>query len=196
MRYVSQEKIEEASSAINSGDILAVPTESFYSIVAKQDNIEAIRKLLDIKNSQIDRAKAMTLLLPDVDSIKDYAFTNREALNLARHYLPGELTLILPKRRALKHPYFNHFESVEVRVPEHPYLLKLLHSTGPLLAISAHARNQKPCKSSNDIAKVFPSVDCIVDGESGGNIPPTVVDWTGSEPIPIRQGGLLIVRYA
>ena len=137
MRYVSQKRIEDAKKALNRGDVLAVPTENFYGLTVKLDNTAAIRKLLDIKNRQIDSAKILTLLVADVDDIKKYASIDRKTLNMARHYFPGELTLILPKHRTLKHPYFDHFETVGVRIPEHKYLLELIRTTGPLLAIGA-----------------------------------------------------------
>lgn len=196
MRYVSQKRIEDAKKALNRGDVLAVPTENFYGLTVKLDNTAAIRKLLDIKNRQIDSAKILTLLVADVDDIKKYASIDRKTLNMARHYFPGELTLILPKHRTLKHPYFDHFETVGVRIPEHKYLLELIRTTGPLLAIGATPHGEAPCRSGKHVAEVFPKVDSIVEGESDGNIPPTVIDWTESEPMPIRQGGLLIVRYA
>ena len=196
MRYVSQKRVDDAVSALNRGEILAVPTENFYGLTAKLDNTDAIRKLLDIKNRQIDSAKILTLLLADVDDIKKYAVVSRETINMARHYFPGELTLILPKRRAFKHPYFNHFDTVGIRIPNHPYLLKLLQTSGPLLTIGAHAHETKPCYEGKDVAKVFPKIENIVDGETDKGIPPTVIVWTDDEPVPVRQGGLLIVRYA
>ena len=196
MKYVSKGYIEDAKKALNRGDILAVPTETVYGLAVKLDNTAAIRKLLNLKNRQIDSGKVLTMMVADVDDIKKYALVNRKTMNLARHYFPGELTLILPKRRAFKHPYFDHFDTVGIRIPDHKYLLELLRSTGPLLVTSANPRGEAPCRDSKEVAKRLPMVDTVVEGESGGNIPSTVIDWTEEEPISIRQGGLLIVRYS
>ena len=196
MKYVSQGYLEDAKQSLNRGDILAVPTETVYGLAVKADNTAAIRKLLELKNRQIGSGKILTIMLADVDDIKNYAVVNRKTMNLARHYFPGELTLILPKRRAFKHPYFDHFDTIGIRIPDHKYLLDLIRATGPLLVTSANPRGEAPCRSSKEVAERMPKVDTIVEGVSGGNIPSTVIDWTEEEPVPVRQGGLLIVRYA
>ncbi|MBO4855328.1 threonylcarbamoyl-AMP synthase [Candidatus Saccharibacteria bacterium] len=196
MKYVSQGYLEDAKKALNRGDILAVPTETVYGLAVKLDNTAAIRKLLELKNRQIGSGKILTIMIADVDEIKNYAVVNRKTMNLARHYFPGELTLILPKRRAFKHPYFDHFNTVGIRIPDHKYLLDLIRTTGPLLVTSANPRGEAPCRSSKEVAERLPKVDAIVEGVSGGNIPSTIIDWTEEEPVPVRQGGLLIVRYA
>lgn len=196
MRYVSQDYLEDAKKALNRGDILAVPTETVYGLAVKLDNTAAIRKLLDLKNRQIDSGKVLTIMLADVDDIREYALVNRKTMNLARHYFPGELTLLLPKRRAFKHPYFDHFDKVGIRIPDHPYLLNLICATGPLLVTSANPRGEAPCRTSKEVAKRMTKVDTIVEGVSGGNLPSTIIDWSEDEPVPIRQGGLLIVRYS
>ncbi|MCR5572310.1 MAG: threonylcarbamoyl-AMP synthase [Candidatus Saccharibacteria bacterium] len=196
MRYVSSEQINGAEQALNRGDILATPTETVYDLVVKADNTSAIRKLLELKNRQISNRSSLTIMLADVDEIKNFAIVNHKTINLARHYFPGELTLILPKRRAFKHPYFDHFDEVSIRIPNHRYLLKLIRAAGPLLATNASLSGKAPCRSSKEVSAQFPTVDTAVEGISGGNLPSTIIDWTEEEPIPIRQGGLLIVRYA
>ena len=78
----------------------------------------------------------------------------------------------------------------------HKYLLGLLRAAGPLLMTSANPRGEAPYRTSKEVAEKIPQLDTIVEGTSGGNLPSTIIDWTGEKPVPIRQGGLLIVRYA
>lgn len=196
MRYVSQNYLEDAKKALDRGDILAVPTETVYGLAVKLDNIAAIRKLLDFKNRQIGSGKVLTMMVDNVDDIKTYALVNRKTLNLARHYFPGELTLILPKRPNFKHPYFDHFEKIGIRIPNHKYLLDLIHTSGPLLVTSANSRGEAPCCTSKEVTSRLPKIDTVIEGKSGGNLPSTIIDWTGDKPVSVRQGGLLIVRYS
>jgi len=196
MKYVSEGRIEDAKKALDRGDILAVPTEAAYGLAVRLDNIAAIRKLLKLKNHKINSGKALTIMVASVDDIKKYALVNRKTMNFARHYFPGELTLILPKHRNFRHQYFDHFETVGIRIPDHEYLLKLLRMAGPLLVTSANQRDEAPCRNSKEVAERLSAVDTIIEGESGGNLPSTVIDWTKDNPVPMRQGGLLIVRYS
>ena len=196
MKYISRERLDDAKQALNRGDILAVPTETVYDLAVKSDNTAAIRKLLELKKRQLAGNNSLTIMLANVDDIKNYAVVSHKTINLARHYFPGELTLILPKRRAFKHPYFDHFDEVSIRIPDHKFLLDLIRATGPLLVTNAGLIGRAPCRSSEDVSAQFPMIDAIVEGVSGGNLPSTVIDWTKEEPVPVRQGGLLIVRYA
>ena len=196
MKYISRERLDDAKQALNRGDILAVPTETVYDLAVKSDNTAAIRKLLELKKRQLAGNNNLTIMLANVDDIKNYAVVSHKTINLARHYFPGELTLILPKRRAFKHPYFDHFDEVSIRIPDHKFLLDLIRATGPLLVTNASLIGKAPCRSSEDVSAQFPTIDAIVEGVSGGNLPSTIIDWTKEEPVPVRQGGLLIVRYA
>jgi len=195
MRSVSQRNIKNAKDILEKGGILGVPTETVYGLAVKADNVQAIKKLLNLKNRAVGSGKVLTMMVADVDEMRKYANMTWQTTNLARRYFPGELTMILPKRKGFLNPYFNNFETIGIRIPEHEYMLNLLRETGPLLVTSANPRGEMPCRSSSELIERIPTVDAVVNGKAGGNLPSTIIDFTGDEPRPIRQGGLLIVRY-
>ena len=92
MRYVSKEYLDDAKKALDRGDILAIPTDTSYSLAVKLDNVSAIRKLLDLSSRQLNGNKIFTLMVADVDDIKKYAILSRKKLNMARQSFPGEQT--------------------------------------------------------------------------------------------------------
>ncbi len=196
MRYVSQEDKQSAIKTLRKGGILGVPTETVYGLAVMADNTDAIKKLLNIKNRHIDSGKVLTTMVADVDDMKKFVEMDRTTTNLARRYFPGELTLILNQRKDWRHPYFDNFHTVGIRIPDHEYMLDLLRETGPLLVTSANPRGEAPCRTSRELNKRMPSVDMIVKGECGGGLPSTVIDMTTETPRSLRQGGLLIVHYA
>ena len=196
MRELSQRQFAEAQKFLNTGDIMAVPTETVYGLAVSLDNHAAVKRLLDFKQRGTDGDKILTLMLPTVKDIPKYAKVSHWQMALARHHFPGELTIVLPKNDSFKHRYFDHFDSVGVRIPAHDYMLKLLQRTGPLLVTSANRRGQAPCLSATDIKNRLPDIEAVVSGNAGGNLPSTIVDWTGDAPFTVRQGGLLIVHYA
>lgn len=195
MKRVMPENKKAAIDILSKGGILGVPTETVYGLAVKADNTPAIRKLLDLKQRQIGSGKVLTMMVADVDQMSQYALMDHRSLVLSRHYFPGELTLILPKRRAYRHPYFDNFQTIGIRIPDHEYMLELLKQTGPLLVTSANPRGEAPCRNSKELEARLPDVDGVVKGVSGGNIPSTIIDLTDNEPNVIRQGGLLVVRY-
>lgn len=195
MKYVSEKDRQLAVKALSKGAILGVPTETVYGLAVKADNTEAIKKLLNLKDRKVGSGKVLTLMVADVDEMKKYAKMTRAHMNFARHYFPGELTVLLPKHDDFKHPYFDNFDIVGIRIPQHDFMLNLIRETGPLLVTSANPRGEAPCRSSKELAKRIPAVDMIIHGTAGGSLPSTIIDFTEDEPYTVRQGGLLIVRY-
>ena len=104
--------------------------------------------------------------------------------------------MIFEKRADFSHEYFDNFNTIGVRIPEHEYMLKLLQKTGPLVVTSANPRGEKACLEAKEVKKRLPSVDAIVRGKSGRNLPSTILDIRSGIPHILRQGGLLIVHYS
>ncbi len=195
MRLISQKDIKKASQTLEEGGILGVPTETVYGLAVRADNNSAIEKLLKLKERSFTGEKALTLMLCDVEQMRDYAEINRQKMNFARHYFPGELTVVLPKQKNFKHFYFDNRDTIGIRIPDHEYMLNLIRENGPLLVTSANPRGEEPCKDAQELKQRMPEIDAIVRGTCGGSLPSTVIDLCSNEPKSLRQGGLLIVRY-
>jgi L-threonylcarbamoyladenylate synthase len=195
MRLVSIEDRASAISILNQGGILAVPTETVYGLAVRLDNEPAILKLLTLKDRPVDSGKILTIMLPSIKDIPDFAEATRAHMNLARHYFPGELTLILKKNPRFRHVYFDNFDTVGIRIPDSDYMLELLRETGPLLVTSANPRGEAPCMHSREVQSRLKTIDGVIRGHAGGSLPSTIIDWSGDEPRQLRAGGLMIIHY-
>jgi len=195
MRIIKPEDRASAIATLNNGGILAVPTETVYGLAVRLDNEPAILKLLTLKDRPVDSGKILTIMVPSVKDIPDFAQVNRHQMNFARHYFPGELTVILKKNPNFKHVYYDNFDTIGIRIPAHEYMLDLLRATGPLLVTSANPRGEVPCMHSHEVEARIKSIDGIIRGHAGGSLPSTIVDLSEPEPRLVRAGGLLIVRY-
>lgn len=195
MKYVSDKDRQAVVKALKKGAILGVPTETVYGLAVMADNTAAIEKLLRLKNRDIDSGKVLTMMVAEVDDMKKYVKMTHQSTRMARHYFPGELTMVLPKHDDWSHPYFDNFGTVGIRIPGHDFMLDLLRETGPLLVTSANPRGEAPCRTSKELGKRMPNVDMIVHGSCGHGLPSTVIDLTADKPRALRQGGLLIVHY-
>ena len=195
MKLIGRTDIKAAKTTLENGGISAVPTETVMGLAVSVKSEEAINKLLELKKRAIGSGKVLTVMVASVDEIKNYAFLSDEQLAFARHYFPGELTLILEKNPSFSHPYFDHFSTIGIRIPAHSYMLKLLKKTGPLLVTSANPRGEKPCMNDEEVKQRLPEIKACVKGRAGGSLPSTIIDWSGSMPRQVRAGGLLIVHY-
>lgn len=195
MKILAQKNLAEAVKAVKAGKILAVPTETVFALVVKASDEDAIKMLCALKTQMPSSGKVFTILVPNLDVISKYAKMNRRAKNLALHFANSEVTMIVPKKQSFKSEYFDHFKNIGFRIPQHKYLMSLIKKTGPLLIASANLHGDSPCMNYKEVKERVPGVDVIVRGRAQGEMPTTVLDLSGEEPIVRRQGGLLIVRY-
>ena len=164
---------EKIAAELVAGNFVTVPTETVFGYAARLDSEAAIRALMAEKERDFGSGKVFTLVPETKEAIGRYALVPEFARELVEKYVPGEITLILPKNPDFKHFYYDHFETIGVRIPDHPLFPALLTQTGALILTSANKRGGTP-KSAT------------------GHKPSTIVDCTGAAPKIIRQGDLVI----
>jgi tRNA A37 threonylcarbamoyladenosine synthetase subunit TsaC/SUA5/YrdC len=81
---------------------------------------------------------------------------------------------------------------VGIRIPDHAIPRTIVELLGNPLITSSIKDDDKIKEYTTDPEKIYEDfkhkVDLVIDGGPGGNIPSTVVDCTGPEPVVIRQG--------
>jgi tRNA threonylcarbamoyl adenosine modification protein (Sua5/YciO/YrdC/YwlC family) len=111
---------------------------------------------------------------------------------LLRANTPGSYTFILEATRELPrriaHP---KRATIGVRVPEHVVTAALLAELDePLLSSTLIlADDDEPLNDAEEIrSRLGKRVDLILDGGACGNLPTTVIDLSGAEPLLVRRG--------
>lgn len=157
-----------------SGKIVTVPTETVEGYAVALSSEQGIRNLMKLKDRDFDSGKVFTLVPESKKVINKYVLIPDQAKPLINKYIPGELTLILPKNPEFKHFYFDHYDTIGIRIPDHPLFPKLLKTVGPIILTSANPRGGTP-KSLT------------------GHQPSTIIDFTNPQnPKLLRQGNLKI----
>lgn len=153
--------------------ILTVPTETVEGYAVALDSEPDIRELMKLKDRDFGSGKIFTLVPESKAAIAKYALIPAAAQPFIEKYLPGELTLILPKNPDFHHFYYDHFNTIGIRIPDYPPFQKVLAELGPLILTSANPRGGTP-KSIT------------------GHLPSTIIDFTGDQPKILREGNLKI----
>ncbi len=156
-----------------NGKIVTIPTETVEGYSVSLKSKKAIRDLMGLKDRDFNSGKVFTLVPESITAISKYAIIPDAAKHLIDRYFPGELTLILPKNPDFHHFYYDHYNTIGLRIPDHPLFAKILPETGPLILTSANPRGGTP--------KSFT-----------GHKPSTIIDFTKNTPKIIRQGDLII----
>jgi len=142
--------LEKAVEIIINAGIIAFPTNSVYGLGCDPTNLNAIKKIYDIKFR--DRSKGLLLLISDYEEATKIAEFNETARKLADKYWPGQLTLILKrKEHCFIPPEVTAFQdTIGLRVPENEIILnilKLLKSEGyygGIIGTSANYSGEPP----------------------------------------------------
>ena len=158
---------------MKSQRILTVPTETVEGYAVQLDDEIGIRELMQLKDRDFDSGKIFTLVPRDKTEISKYAIIPDGAMPLIKKYIPGEITLILPKNPNFHHFYYDHFDSIGIRIPDYAPFQKILDASGPLILTSANPKGGTP-KSIT------------------GHLPSTIIDFTNKTPKILRQGNLKI----
>jgi L-threonylcarbamoyladenylate synthase len=177
-----------ALELLRAGELVAFPTDTVYGIGTLAFNAEGAAKIYIAKERPPD--KALPILLADIEDFEKVAINIPEmAVRLAKAFLPGALTLILPKRPSVP-TSVSALETVGVRIPKHDFTRALLRAAGPMAVTSANRSGAENPLSAEDVyTQLKNRLPLILDGgKSAGGIPSTVVDCTGENPIILRAG--------
>ena len=108
--------VKYAADQIRAGEVLGMPTDTFYGLAADPFNLRAVDRVYDIKTRS--RHKPLSLLIESVDQAEELAKAlPEEFYALARKYWPGPLTIIVKAGSRLPLKVTANTGNVALRVP-------------------------------------------------------------------------------
>ena len=182
--------LRQAAQIIQSGGIVAVPTDSAYALVCRLDDKNAVERLRRIRG--VDEKHHLTLLVRDLSEIALYARVDNQQYRQLKAVTPGPYTIILEATREVprrvSHP---SRKTIGIRVPENAILLGLLEELGePLIGTTLQLPDDEHILSdpAEVSARLGKQIELVIDGGAGTLEPTTIVDLTGPEPVLLRAG--------
>lgn len=182
--------IKQAAQIIQSGGVVALPTDSCYALVCQLDDKGAVERLRRIRG--VDEKHHLTLLCRDLSELGVYARVDNRQFRLLKAATPGAYTFILEATkevpRRLSHP---SRKTIGLRVPQHRIVQCLLEELGqPLLGATLTLPGDEENLTDADTIRerLEKLVDLIIDGGVCAHGPSTVIDLTGPEPEVVRVG--------
>jgi tRNA threonylcarbamoyl adenosine modification protein (Sua5/YciO/YrdC/YwlC family) len=182
--------IRQAAQIIQSGGIVAAPTDSAYALMCRLDDKAAVEKLRRIRG--VDEKHHLTLLVRDLSEIATYARVDNRQYRQLKAVTPGPYTVILEATkevpRRLSHP---SRKTIGIRVPENAILLALLAELGePLIGTTLQLPGDDQMLSDPDEVRerLDRQIELVIDGGAGTLEPTTIVDLTGPIASLVREG--------
>jgi L-threonylcarbamoyladenylate synthase len=186
----SPEAIQQALEILNSGGLVAFPTDTVYGVGALAFDGKAVESIYAAKDRPIE--KAIPILIGDESDLEKVGMNIPNiAHKLASRFWPGPLTVLVPKQPNLPESV-SATETVGVRIPDHEVARALLRAAGPMAVTSANISGQaSPSTAEEVFAQLGGRIPLILDGgRTPGGVPSTLVDCTGGEIKILREGPL------
>jgi L-threonylcarbamoyladenylate synthase len=186
--------VKYAADQIRSGEVLGMPTDTFYGLAADPFNLRAVDKVYEIKTRS--RHKPLSLLIDSVDQAEQLAKDlPDEFYALARKFWPGPLTIIVKAGSRLPLKVTANTGNVALRVPNAKIPLAVVTAAAiPITATSANLSGASECTSAEQVRDQLQGrINIIVDGgTSPRDVASTIVDLTdgSSRWRIIREGAI------
>ncbi len=187
-----KEAILQAVKYLKNKEAIVFPTETVYGIGACIFDVRAVEKVFQIKNRPLDKPMAAHISSIEQvsllsDGIPDLFYA------LAERYLPGPLSLIIPKNEVISDIVTAGFKTIGIRFPSNQICKEIIDAFGaPLAATSANISGGASPQSAFDaLSDLQGLVSCVIDdGITQYKQDSTVLDITGNSPRLLRQGAI------
>lgn len=183
--------IKKVVEILRNGGLVIYPTDTVYGLGCDITNHKALEKVAKIKGIKLEKAN-LSFICSDLSHLSDYVKQiDTSTFKLLKRALPGAYTFILPGNNDLP-KVFKNKKTVGIRVPDNNIIRAIVKELGnPIISTSIHD-DDEIVEYSTDPELIFEKwqnqVDAVIDGGYGYNIPSTIVDLSGYEPVVVREG--------
>jgi L-threonylcarbamoyladenylate synthase len=185
-------QIDKGIAILKNGGVVAFPTDTVYCLSAKYNSIPALERIYEIK--QRPRQLALPIIVSSISQIEVVVdHIPALALPFIEKYMPGAITLIMPRNKTVSDIITSGKDTVAVRIPQHQMTIDIIEGVGtPLVGTSANTSGELSNITADNVFKqIGDKVDLVIDdGRCSIGIASTIVDVTGDVPVIIREGAI------
>ena len=183
--------LTRASDILRQGGLVVFPTETVYGLGGDGTDASAAQKIYAAKGRPSDNPLIIHIAKPE--DAEEYALTCPLYYRLAKAFMPGPLTVILPRRERIPKEVTGGLDSVAIRCPSHPIAHRLIELSGiPIAAPSANLSGKpSPTCATDVITDLDGRVQMILDGgDCEIGLESTIVQINGEGLTLLRPGGI------
>jgi tRNA threonylcarbamoyl adenosine modification protein (Sua5/YciO/YrdC/YwlC family) len=186
--------VAQVARALEAGDVVALPTDTFYGLAVDPVNLRAVDRIYDLKSRA--RHKPLSLLIEDMGQAYELARSLDGAFDrLAERFWPGPLTMVVKAGSKLPLRVTANTGNVALRVPDAALCRSVVRELGlPITATSANLRGLPECTRAGCVREQLgDKIPMIVDGgPTARSVATTIVDLSGGPNswMILREGAI------
>ena len=193
-----QRLVRQAVDIINSGGVIAYPTDSAYALGCHMGDKKAMDRIRRIR--LLEDRHNFTLVCRDLSEISTYAKFGNAVYRLLKAHTPGAYTFILPATSEVpKRLMQAKRKTIGIRVPENPIAQSLLDELGePLMSATLIMPGEElPLTDPWEMREMLEhEVDLVIDGGFCGFEATSVIAFEDDVPVVVREGKGSIEDFA
>jgi tRNA threonylcarbamoyl adenosine modification protein (Sua5/YciO/YrdC/YwlC family) len=180
--------LRKALEALESGGLIAYPTDTCYAIGCDLYNLKGISRIYQIKRRPVN--KPFSFICRDLKNISEYAVVGNYAYKVMKRLLPGPYTFVLEASRQVPKILQTKRRTVGIRIPDHPIALELVRLLGhPIISTSASLPDSPVESDPYEIEDQFkPHLALVIDAGIIMPAPSSVISLIDDVPEVIRAG--------
>jgi L-threonylcarbamoyladenylate synthase len=182
--------IRYAADFILRGELVAIPTDTYYGIAADPFNLAAVDQIYRVKGRPETRALPILVnaTIQAVSLSRDVPYSFHK---LAGKFWPGPLTLLVEASTGVPLKVTANTGNVALRWPKSAIVKSLIDLVqGPITGTSGNISGQPACATAIDLLEQLGDrLPLIIDaGETPGNLASTIVKLDGDDWAIMREG--------
>jgi len=177
--------LREGVKLLNKGELVIVPTETVYGLVADALNPNAVKQIFLTKERSLK--KPLIVLINHLDMMEDLVNgIPDEAVLLMNKFWPGPLTLLFNKTELLPNIVTGGLPTVCIRMPDNKLTLEVIKKLKkPIVASSANISGRSSPMRLEDIKLNLPIID---GGICKYGVESTILSLITDVPTILRSG--------
>lgn len=185
-------KVARVVETLMNGGIIIYPTDTIYGIgcdLMNRKSIERLCQIMDVKPHKLN----LSFICSDLSHISEYIRKiDTPIFKMLKKTLPGPYTFILESSSKVPKILGVNKKTVGIRIPDHKIPLEIVRALGNPLITSSIKDDDIIKAYTTDPDEIYEhfkhTVDLVINGGPGGNVPSTIVDCTGGDLVVLRQG--------
>ena len=199
--HCTADALSHAAAQLKAGTLVVFPTETVYGLGADATNAEAVARIYSVKGRPADHP--LIVHLADAQDISEWASVIADyAIDLARSFWPGPMTLVLQRSDLAEDFITGGQETVGLRVPDHTLALAFLNAfkkiggkgvAAPSANRFGHVSTTTALAVHEELGEFLAPDDLILDGgPSQVGVESTIIDCTADAPRILRPGAITV----
>lgn len=187
-----ERRLNQVVECLRNGGVIIYPTDTVYTLGCDMTNKDAYERICQLKNVRPNKAN-FSMVCYDLSHISEFTINlPTPTYKLMHRLLPGPYTFILNGNKTVQKIFGYKKHEVGIRVPNNNIARGIVQKLGNPILSASIKNDDDILEYITDPEEIFyyyqDLVDIVIDGGPGKNEPSTIIDFTGKEPILVREG--------